>query len=220
MGRIEYELIILLKTMNILIATQNQDKFRIIKGLLSHCGLSDCLFKNLSDVNIESQSEEYGNLINRALMKAQCAYNAIDESEQIDVYVGVDDGMKYKNGKTDENSKEITEKILHHDLLDVGEKLINVRALVFLDRKGKIIDKFEIEFPFKFIGNKNNIKLQDARYPLSHVLSSLEGEKSMAELGEEESMSYYLLFSREKIEKAVGNINKKRQGTFNNIAII
>jgi hypothetical protein len=37
MGKIEYELIILLKTMNILIATQNQDKFRIIKGLLSNC---------------------------------------------------------------------------------------------------------------------------------------------------------------------------------------
>jgi hypothetical protein len=209
MGKIEYELIILLKTMNILIATQNQDKFRIIKGLLSNCGLSDCLFKNLNDVNIESQSEEYGDLINRALMKAQYAHNAIDKEEQIDIFVGVDDGMKYKNGKTDENSKEITEKILHHDLLDIGEALINVRALVFLDREGKVIDKFEIEFLFKFIGNKNNIKLQDARYPLSHVLSSLEGEKSMAEMGEEESMSYYLLFPREKIVEAVSKIDKK-----------
>lgn len=196
--------------MNILIATQNQDKFRIIKGLLYNCGLSDCLFKNLSDVNIESQSKEYGDLMNRALMKAQYAYNAIDNKEQIDVYVGVDDGMKYKNGKTDENSKEITENILHHNLLDIGETIINVRALVFLDREGNAIDKFEIEFPFKFIGNKNNIQLQAARYPLSHVLSSLEGEKSMAEMGEEESMSYYLLFSREKIQKAVSKINKKK----------
>lgn len=30
--------------MKILIATQNKDKFEIIKGLLSGCGLPDCLF--------------------------------------------------------------------------------------------------------------------------------------------------------------------------------
>jgi hypothetical protein len=192
--------------MNILIATQNQDKFRIIKGMLSNCGLSDCSFKNLSDVNIKSQAEEYGDLINRALMKAEYALNAVDKSEQIDIYVGVDDGMRYKNGETDENSKEVTEKILRHDLLSVGETLVNVRALVFLDREGKIIDKFELELPFKFIGNKNNIQLQDARYPLSHVLSFLEGEKSMVEMGEEGSMDYYLLFAREKIERVVSKI--------------
>lgn len=196
----------LLKTMNVLIATQNQDKFRIVKGLLSDCGLSDCLFKNLNDVGIESQSEECGDLINRALMKARHAYDAISEKGQIDIYVGVDDGMRYKNGKTDENSKEITGQILCHDLLDIGETIINVRAFVFLDKEGRVADKFEIELPFKFIGNKNNIQLQAARYPLSHVLSSLKGEKSMAEMGEGESMDYYLLFSRERMGRAISKI--------------
>lgn len=188
---------------------KTKTSFESSKRLLSNCGLSDCLFKNLNDVNIESQSEEYGDLINRALTKAQYAYNFLDKKEQIDIYVGVDDGMRCKNGKTDENFKEITEKILCHNLLDIGEKIINVRALVFLDREGKAIDKFEIEFPFKFIGNKNNIQLQAARYPLSHVLSPLEGEKSMAKMSEEESVNYYLLFSREKIEEVVSKINKK-----------
>lgn len=192
--------------MNILIATQNQDKFRIIKGLLFNCGLSDCLFKNLSDVNIESQAEEYGNLINRALMKAEYACNAIDKSEQIDIFVGIDDGMKYKNGKTNENSKEITEKILRHDLLDIGETLVIVRAFVFLDNEGTVIDKFETEIPYKFIGNANNIQLQDAKYPLSHVLAPLEGEESLVEMGEKESMDYYLLFSRRNIEETVSKV--------------
>lgn len=195
--------------MNILIATQNQDKFRIIKGLLSNCGFSDCLFKNLNDVNIGSQSEEHGDLMNRALMKAQYAYNTIDKGQQIDIYVGVDDGMKYKNGKTDENSKEITEKILHHDLLDIGETLIIVRAFAFLDKKGNVINKFETEIPYRFMGNINNIELQDMKYPLSHVLSPLEGNKSLVEMGEEESMSYYLIFSREKIEKAISKITDR-----------
>jgi len=198
-----------LKIMNILIATQNQDKFRIIKGLLSNCGFSDCLFKNLNDVNIGSQSEEHGDLMNRALMKAQYAYNTIDKGQQIDIYVGVDDGMKYKNGKTDENSKEITEKILHHDLLDIGETLIIVRAFAFLDKKGNVINKFETEIPYRFMGNINNIELQDMKYPLSHVLSPLEGNKSLVEMGEEESMSYYLIFSREKIEKAISKITDR-----------
>lgn len=197
--------------MNILIATQNQDKFRIIKGLLSNCGLSDCSFKNLSDVNIKSQAEEHGSLVNRALMKAEYACSTIDKSEQIDIYVGIDDGMKYKNGKTDENSKEITEKILRHDLLDIGETLVIVRAFVFLDKEGVIIDKFETELPYKFIGNSNNIQLQDAKYPLSHVLSTLEGEKSLVEMGEKESMDYYLLFSRKNIEETVGKIANRLQ---------
>lgn len=191
--------------MNILIATQNQDKFWIVKGLLSNCGLSDCLFKNLNDVNIQSQSEEYGDLMNRALMKAQHACNVVDKSEQIDIYVGVDDGMKYKNGKTDANSKEVVEKILCQNFLSVGETLINVRAFAFLNRNGKAMDKFEIELPFKFIGNKNNVRPQTAKYPLRRVLSTLEGEKPLAEMSEEESMEYYLLFARRRIEEFVNN---------------
>lgn len=191
--------------MNILIATQNQDKFWIVKGLMSNCGLSDCSFKNLNDVNIKSQSEEYGDLMSRALMKAQYACDAVGKGEQIDIYVGVDDGMKYKNGKTDANSKEIVEKILCQNFLSVGEMLINVRAFAFLDRDGKIMDKFEIELPFKFVGNKNNVRPQTARYPLRRVLSTLEGEKPLAEMSEEESMDYYLLFARKRIEDFVSN---------------
>lgn len=192
--------------MKILIATQNQDKFRIVKGLLSNCGLSECEFKDLNDVNIASQTEEYGSLINRALMKAQYAHEAIGEDQQIDIFVGVDDGMKYKGGETDGNSKEITEKILCHSLLEMGEILINVRAFAFLDKKGNALDQFEIELPFKFIGNKNNIQLQDAKYPLSCVLSPLDEDKPLTEMGDEESMSYYLKFSRERISEAVNKI--------------
>lgn len=192
--------------MKILIATQNQDKFRIVKGLLSNCGLSECEFKNLNDVNIASQTEEYGSLINRALMKAQYAHEVIGEDQQIDIFVGVDDGMKYKGGETDGNSKEITEKILCHNLLDVGEVLVIVRAFALLDKNGATIDEFETEIPYKFLGNINNIQPQDAKYPLGCVLSPLDGDKPLTEMGDEASMDYYLKFSRERISDAVNKI--------------
>jgi len=198
-----------IKIMNILIATQNSDKFRIGKGLLSECGLADSCFKNLGDVNISSQTEEYGDVINRALMKAQNAYRAIDKNERIDIFMGQDDGMKYKNGETDANSKEVVEKILHHNLLDIGETLIIVRAFALLNGRGEIIDKFETETPYKFIGNPKNIQLLDNKYPLSFVLSSLEGRKSMAEMGEEEAMKYYLRFSGERMKEAVEKIVRR-----------
>ena len=63
-------------------------------------------------------------------MKAQYARDAVDKGEQIDIYVGVDNGMKYKNGKTDANSKE-TEKILCQNFLSVGEMLIKSRNILF-----------------------------------------------------------------------------------------
>jgi len=192
--------------MNILIATQNQDKFRIGKGLLSGCGLADASFLNLGDVKIDSQTEECGDLINRALLKVQNAYRAISESERIDIFMGQDDGMKYRNGETDANSKEVVEKILHHDLLEIGEILIIVRAFALLDCRGEIIDKFETETPYRFIGNSNSLQLLDNRYPLSFVLSSLEGESSMADMGEEEAMKYYLRFSGERMKETVKKI--------------
>jgi len=87
--------------------------------------------------------------------------------------------------------------------IDIGGT--NTRFAI-IDKEGKIIDKFETEIPYKFMGNTNNIRLQDMKYPLSHVLSPLEGNKSMIEMGQEEAMSYYLLFSREKIERTISKI--------------
>lgn len=192
--------------MNILIATQNSDKFKIIKGLLSGCGLSDCLFKDLSDVHIESQGEEYGDSINRALMKAQYAYREIGKGKLIDIYVGADDRMECKNCNADDSSQVTTEKILRRQLLDAGDTLTIVRAFALLDREGAVIDKFETEIPYRFTGNPDNFQFLDNKYPLNYVLSALEGGKSLVEMGEEEAMNYYLRFSGERIKEAVGRI--------------
>lgn len=192
--------------MNILIATQNSDKFQIIKGLLSGCGLSDCSFKNLSDVHIESQPEEHGDSINRALMKAQYAYREIGGEEQIDIYVGADDRMECKNCNANDSSQVTTEKILRRQLLDAGDTLTIVRAFALLDREGAVIDKFETEIPYRFTGNPDNFQFLDNKYPLNYVLSALEGGKSLVEMGEEEAMNYYLRFSGERIKEAIGRI--------------
>lgn len=194
--------------MRILIATQNPDKFRIVKSLLSRCGLPDCEFKSLTDVNIASQTKEYGTLKNRALMKAQYAYAAIGKSKKFGAYIGIDDGMKYKDGDINENSKEITENILSNGFLEIGEKIINVRAFAFLNEEGRVLDQFEAEIPFKFIGNPRGIELQNAGYPLGYVLAPLEGDKPMREMETEKAMDYYLLFLGKYLKKSISKIKR------------
>jgi len=44
-----------------------------------------------------------------------------------------------------------------------------------------------------------------AKYPLRYVLSTLEGEKPLAEMNKEKPMGYYLLFARKRIANFVSN---------------
>ena len=81
-----------------------------------------------------------------------------------------------------------------------------MRAFALLDRQGEVIDKFETETPYKCIGNSNNLQFMDNKYPLSFVLSPVDDKKSMAEMGEEEALKYYLRFSGERIKEAVEKI--------------
>ncbi len=193
--------------MHILIATQNLDKFRIISGMLKKCELEDSIFKNLKDLNVSSQSEESGTLINRANLKASFAQKNVDIANNIDLFIGVDDGMKFKGNETNVDSKIVTENILTNNLLEIGELLIIVRAFSFIDKEGKTIDEFETEIPFKFIGNSKNIRSEETKYPLSHVLSTVRNDEAIVAMDENDSLEYYLEFSRDRILKALTKIN-------------
>lgn len=165
-------------------------------------------FSSLKDVDIMSQAEESGDLTNRAFIKAMHAYDMLGEDGQFDVYIGIDDGMKCKNGAVDENSKEVAEKILCQGFLDMGEMITNVRAFVFLDGNGEVLEKFEVEIPFKFMGNPKGIRLCDGGYPLRHVLAPCNGDRPISEMSEEDAFQYYLLFAERNMKEAAAKIAK------------
>lgn len=192
--------------MKVLIATQNLDKFKIISGMLKKCGLEDSTFFNLKDVNVLTQSEENGTLVNRAMLKATFAQKNIANPLEMDLFVGVDDGMKYKGNETNVDSKVVTENILSNNLLEIGEILTIVRAFAFVDNKGQIIDQFETEIPFKFIGNLKNIKSEETKYPLSHVLSTIRNKDAIIAMDENDSLDYYLEFSKDRILEALKKV--------------
>jgi len=146
-------------------------------------------------------------LINRAYLKASFAQQTVDESNNIDLFVGVDDGMKFKGNDTNVDSKVITENILENNLLEIGEVLTIVRAFSFVDKNGKKIDEFETEIPFKFLGNSKNIKSEETKYPLSNVLSTIRNKEAIIEMDENDSLEYYLEFSRERIIQALTKLN-------------
>lgn len=190
--------------MKVIVATQNQDKFKIIQSLLSETGLNEAEYLSLKDLNIESQAEETGSLINRAEQKALfAAKTLIMNNISFDLIVGADDGMKLVGKDTDENSKEITENILNNNLLKVGENLIIVRAFAFVNSKGEVAQSFETEIPFKFIGNSKGITSQEFKYPLSYVLAPINKELSVKEMSDKDSLNYYLEYCRKSLEENV-----------------
>ncbi|MDD3190157.1 MAG: hypothetical protein PHI66_00460 [Candidatus Pacebacteria bacterium] len=163
-------------------------------------------FLDLIDSGLQSQGEEHGSSINKALEKALHSYKEAGRRGNIDIYVGADDRMKYEGSEDGDDSKSVVDRILRGEILKEGELLIIVRAFAFLDRQGNMIDKFETEIPYKFMGNSAGVRREDFKYPLNHVIAALGESKSLYEMGDEKAMDYYLRYSEEKIKLAIGKI--------------
>src|SRR5699024_1572476 len=118
----------------ILIATRNNDKFRIISELLSSNNFKDSIFYSLNNIEEEITDEkETGDVIHRSLQKALNAYNNI--KAEYDYIIGVDDGIKIKE-KMIENVKDYIKSIVDDKFLAQNEKVFIVRAYTFINKQG------------------------------------------------------------------------------------
>lgn len=190
----------------ILIATRNNDKFRIISKLLATNNFKNYAFYSLNSIEEDIiDKKESGDIINRSLEKALNAAEHENIKDNYDYIIGVDDGIKMK-GKMVENVKDYINLILDDKFLSENEQVSIVRAYTFINNKGMHISIIT-EIPFKYIKLKEKFAVLDNSYPLSHVLSPINSSKVVAELSEEESNTYYLNFSQSKFNEVENFFN-------------
>lgn len=182
----------------ILIATRNNDKFKIVSKLLSSNSFKKSKFYCLNDIQETITDEkEIGDVKQRSLQKALNAYNIVNDN--YDLIVGIDDGIKMK-GKVIENVKEYIKDIIDDNYLVQNEKVFIVRAYTFINKYGKrktIVT--EIPFIYKKITEK--FEITENTFPLSHVLCPVGLPKAVFELNDDETNDYYLQFSQSKFDE-------------------
>lgn len=182
----------------ILIATRNNDKFKIVSKLLSTNNFKNCLFYSLNDIDeIVEDKKEVGDVLNRSFQKAMNVYSNI--KNKYDYIIGIDDGIKMK-GKIIENVKEYIKPILYNEFLIQDEKVFIVRAYTFVDKKG-LHKSIITEIPFKYVALNEKFDVCANSYPLSHVLAPIDSSKTVFQLSDEESNMYYLKYSQPKFDE-------------------
>lgn len=183
----------------ILIATRNDDKYKIISELLKTTIFDDKDFYYLKNINEQiDDKKEKGNIINRSYEKAKNVFENIKNND-FQFIVGVDDGIKIKD-KIIENVKDYINSIISGDLLKENEVVYIVRAYTFIEKNGK--DKSIVtEIPFKYRKQTKEILIKKDSYPLSNVLSPLDSNKVVSEQSFEESNDYYANYSKKQLEE-------------------
>ena len=189
----------------ILIATRNNDKFRIVSTLLKTSIFKDYKFYCLGDLDEKIvDKKETGNVINRSFEKAENIFKGIKKND-FDYIIGVDDGIKIK-GKIVENVKDYIQSIIDDKLLSNGEIVYIVRAYTFFNKIGNYYS-ISTEIPFKYKKLEHELEIKENSYPLSHVLTPINSDEPVSLQNFDESNEYYLIYSSDKFREAVDNLN-------------
>lgn len=194
---------------NIVIATANIDKFNLVKNLLFDLGLKDWDFKNLSDYTISNQTEEVGSSKERAAQKARFFLNNCTAINSIDLVVGIDDGI-ILNGSDGviTDSKTVTQQILSGKKIKIGEEVVNHRAFCFIFPKSNKEMFAVTELKFSYLGNSSVVKLEEGKYPLSHVLGYSGHDNTVAEMSSEEVRKLNVEYSQEDLRPIIEQVLK------------
>ena len=181
----------------ILIATRNKDKFKIVSKLLTSI-FKDYEYYNLNDLDEEIiDKKESGDVINRSYEKAKNAYDSIKNND-FKYIIGIDDGIKIRD-EILENVKELIKPIINDEYLNNDEVVYIVRAYTFFSNTGDYY-KILTEIPFKYKKITYNLEIEKNSYPLSHVLRTLDSDKTVIEQNFDESNNYYLKYSENKFK--------------------
>lgn len=191
----------------IVIATTNTDKFNLVKDLLVDLGMTDWNFKSLSNFDISNQVEETGSAKERAAQKARFFINNCKTIEEVDVVVGTDDGIVLNSSEgviTD--SKKVTKEILSGEKVKIGDEVVNHRAFCFMIPKSNKTMFAVTEIKFRYLGGSLGIKLEEGKYPLSHVLGYDGYDKTVSETSTEEVRQLNVKYSKESLQPIISTL--------------
>ena len=196
---------------NILIATKNKDKFKVVHYLLEKICFpksDNYVFYSLNDINYKGPEEkEEGTLIQRSEKKAVTVKSFLEKYNK-NVYeyiIGIDDGIFIK-GKLQENIKDYVPKILYGNYLEENEEYSFSRAYCVISKDNEIF-KALTNVPYKYKSQKN-AEIKDNTYPLKQISVPLGMDKSLSELTEEQGCIYCFNHSKDKLIQLKKNIFK------------
>lgn len=184
---------------NILIATRNKDKFKLLSKLLSTELLRDSKFFSLNDIEDEIEDKkEVGDIKNRSYEKAMNAYLSI-KNNIYQYIIGIDDGIEMK-GQMIENVKEYLKDILDDKYLKEDEIVYIKKAYTFIDKNG-VFKTIVTKIPFKYKKLTNHFEIEENSYPLNHVLTPIDSNLRLVDIDEETTNNYLLTYSKEGFDE-------------------
>ena len=184
---------------NILIATRNKDKFKLLSKLLSTELLKDSKFFSLNDIEDEIEDKkEVGDIKNRSYEKAMNAYLSI-KNNIYQYIIGIDDGIEMK-GQMIENVKEYIKDILDDKYLKEDEIVYIKKAYTFIDKNG-VFKTIVTKIPFKYKKLTNHFEIEENSYPLNHVLTPIDSNLRLVDIDEETTNNYLLTYSKEGFDE-------------------
>lgn len=184
---------------NILIATRNKDKFKLLSKLLSTELLKDSKFFSLNDIEDEIEDKkEVGDIKNRSYEKAMNAYLSI-KNNIYQYIIGIDDGIEMK-GQMIENVKEYIKDILDDKYLKEDEIVYIKKAYTFIDKNG-VFKTIVTKIPFKYKKLTNHFEIEENSYPLNHVLTPIDSNLRLVDIDEETTNNYLLSYSKEGFDE-------------------
>ena len=184
---------------NILIATRNKDKFKLLSKLLSTELLRDSKFFSLNDLEDEIEDKkEVGDIKNRSYEKAMNAYLSI-KNNIYKYIIGIDDGIEMK-GQMIENVKEYIKDILDDKYLKEDEIVYIKKAYTFIDKNG-VFKTIITKIPFKYKKLTNHFEIEENSYPLNHVLTPIDSNLRLVDIDEKTTNNYLLTYSKEGFDE-------------------
>ena len=195
---------------NILIATKNEDKYKIVFYLLEKICFpkaSNYKFFSLNDIEYDGpEQKEEGTLLERAEKKAKTIKNYLVKNNKniFEYIVGTDDGI-FMKGKLEENIKEYLKKILYENYLKENEEICFSRAYCVISKDDKIFRTIT-KVPYKY-KPKRNAEIKENSYPSSQVCVPFGLDKSLSELNIAEGFLYCNNYSKENLLKLNEEIN-------------
>jgi hypothetical protein len=187
--------------MKILIATTNEDKFRIVRAMVEDV-IPDAYLISLKEAKLDGDVVEVGTMAERAVQKAKYFEERAEwygRGNEFDAIMAIDDGLSIQSQEARPNSKELTDRILLGEW-PVGSPVGVVRAFALIKR-GELPRVELTTVPFTFVGNPSNLKREGGKYPLSRVLAPFGMERPVIELSTQEENAFNLSHSAEALKR-------------------
>jgi hypothetical protein len=186
--------------MDIVVATKNFDKYKLVCDLISDLGIEGVNFKSLGDYLDYVPGEEVGTIAERASKKAGAFRDwLVRKGMHAGLIVGVDDGFILPNREESADSKEITRRLIEGEGVAQGDEITLVRAFGLCKLDDERVFEVVTKIPYIYEG-KVDSRIDEGKYPLRKVLKYQGSEVRVADELENVIRAKNLFYAKDVLE--------------------